>query len=113
MTSKPAQKLILATSGLFGLYFSDHNQFHEINDNGIGARKFDTINCNADTSNNPNDKSVKKLQEEALQKAIASTKNLVWTKMNYSAVPGLVIGVSVDGKTVYRGGNLKNSLKYY
>ena len=108
MTSKPAQKLILATSGLFGLYFSDHNQFHEINDNGIGGRKFDTtINCNADTSNNPNDKSVKKLQEEALQKAIASTKNLVWTKMNYSAVPGLVIGVSVDGKTVYRGGNKK------
>ena len=105
MTSKPAQKLILATSGLFGLYFSDSNQFHEINDNGIGSSgKFNIMNCNADTSNNPNDKSVKKLQDEALQKAIVSTKNLVWTKMNYSAVPGLVIGVSVDGKTVYRGG---------
>ena len=54
--------------------------------------------------NTANDKSARKLQEEKLQKLIAETKNLCWLKMTGSAIPGLVIAVSVDGKTVFRHG---------
>ena len=54
--------------------------------------------------NNANDKSARKIQEEKLQKLITETKNLCWLKMTGSAIPGLVIAVSVDGKTVFRHG---------
>ena len=54
--------------------------------------------------NNANDKSARKIQEEKLQKIITDSKNLCWLKMTGSAIPGLVIAVSVDGKTVFRHG---------
>ena len=53
---------------------------------------------------NANDKSLKKMQTEQLQKAIASSKNLCWLKMSESATPGLIIAVSIDGKTVFKHG---------
>ena len=53
---------------------------------------------------NANDKSARKVQEEKLQKMVADSKNLCWLKMTGSAIPGLVIAVSVDGKTVFRHG---------
>ena len=52
----------------------------------------------------PNAKSPRQLQNEELQKAITSAKNLCWIKMSESAIPGLVIGVSVDGKTAFKHG---------
>ena len=94
-----ARSAVFAASGIGGLYFVDSNSIPSdpINDN------FEISHCDF-TLNNPNEKSIKKLQDEALQKAITSSKNLVWTKMSISAIPGLVIGVSVDGKTVWRHG---------
>ena len=101
---KSAQRLMFATSGLCGgLYFVDHSQFDA---NKTLQPNLNLTNCDAEI-NNPNEKSVRKMQDEALQKAITTTKNLVWSKMCQSAVPGLIIGVSVDGKTVYRHGNFQ------
>ena len=91
-----ARSAVCTASGLCGLYFMDSNS--DPTDNN-----FEVSYCDFPL-NNPNEKSIKKLQDEALQKAIASSKNLVWTKMSISAIPGLVIGVSVDGKTVWRHG---------
>ena len=54
--------------------------------------------------NSPNDKSARKVQEEKLQKIITESKNLCWLKITGSAIPGLAIAVSVDGKTVFRHG---------
>ena len=54
--------------------------------------------------NSANDKSARKLQEEKLQKIITESKNLCWLKITNSAIPGLAIAVSVDGKTVFRHG---------
>ena len=53
-----------------------------------------------------NEKSAKKVQEEKLQKFINEAKNLCWLKMTESAIPGLVIAVSVDGKTVFKHGKV-------
>ena len=93
-----ARSAVFAASGIGGLYFVDSNTTPDhINGN------FEVSYCDFPL-NNPNEKSIKKLQDEALQKAITSSKNLVWTKMSISAIPGLVIGVSVDGKTVWRHG---------
>ena len=55
-------------------------------------------------SANPNDKSARTKANEDLQKAINAAKSLCWIKMSESAIPGLVIGVSVDGKTVFKHG---------
>ena len=52
----------------------------------------------------PNAKSLGQLKNEELQKAITSAKNLCWIKMSESAIPGLIIAVSVDGKTVFKHG---------
>ena len=55
-------------------------------------------------ANIANDKSARKIQEEKLQKIIIESKNLCWLKITGSAIPGLAIAVSVDGKTVFRHG---------
>ena len=52
----------------------------------------------------PHAKSLGQLKNEELQKAITSAKNLCWIKMSESAIPGLIIAVSVDGKTVFKHG---------
>ena len=57
-----------------------------------------------DNSGGPNDKSLRKQQNEELQKAIISAKNLCWIKMSEAAIPGLIIGVSIDGKTAFKHG---------
>ena len=54
--------------------------------------------------NSANDKSARKVQEEKLQKIITESKNLCWLKITNSAIPGLAIAVSVDGKTLFRHG---------
>ena len=54
--------------------------------------------------NSVNDKSARKIQEEKLQKIITESKNLCWLKITNSAIPGLAIAVSVDGKTLFRHG---------
>ena len=104
MNVKSAQKIIFATSGLCGLYFVDQNHF--TNNETIEAieQNINITNCDNTTSSNPNDKSVRAIQEQHLQKATNITKSLVDTKMCQSAIPGLIIGVSVNGKTVFRKG---------
>jgi hypothetical protein len=53
----------------------------------------------------PNELSKQQMQQEKLKISIANSKNLCWTKMYEAGIPGLVIAVSVDGKTVWTSGN--------
>ena len=46
----------------------------------------------------------KRAEQAKLDKAVGTAKKLVWAKMSESGAPGLAIGVSVDGKTVFRHG---------
>ena len=95
-------KLIIASS-IFGLYHVHRKKVHaEV----FSKPDLDLLE-NVDTS--ANEKSARKLQEEARHKVIQQAKNMVWIKMTESAVPGLVIAVSVDGKTVFRHGNLDDN----
>lgn len=56
-----------------------------------------------DSSSSANKSPRAELQAK-LDKAKNEAKSLIWSKMNESAIPGLVIAVSVDGKTLFRQG---------
>ena len=60
-----------------------------------------------------NDKSARLRQEEKLKAMISETRQLCWLKKTESSAPGMVIAVSVDGKMVYRDGELISNCKFY
>ena len=115
VTSPPAlcQKLVkmkiprlcLAATSVFGLHFADQ-KLRPVNDSLLEGLVLPDGSSNANDASDTqaNDKSIKKMQTEHLQRAIASAKNQCWLKMSESGIPGLIIAVSVDGKTVFKHG---------
>ena len=58
----------------------------------------------AETVTKPNEMSKQQAQAEKLKAAITKARNLVWCKMYESGAPGMVVCVSVNGKTVWQHG---------
>ena len=58
----------------------------------------------AETVTKPNEMSKQQAQAEKLTAAITKARNLVWCKMYESGSPGMVVCVSVNGKTVWQHG---------
>ena len=58
----------------------------------------------AESVTKPNETSKQQAQAEKLKSAISRARNLVWCKMYECGAPGMVIAVSVNGKTVWQHG---------
>jgi len=57
-----------------------------------------------ESQSKPNEMSKQQAQAEKLKAAITRTRNMVWCKMNEAGVPGMVVAVSLNGKTVWQHG---------
>ena len=53
----------------------------------------------------PNDKSRRMQAEERLKKAIQKSRDLCFAKCYEDGIPGLVVGVSVNGRIAWKHGN--------
>lgn len=56
----------------------------------------------------PNELGKQQQQSEKLQKAISRARDIAISKMYEAGAPGLVVGVSVDGKSVWKHGCFKS-----
>lgn len=97
-------KVCALASSLVGLQHFYHKSINAEENKSLDLNLDDFLQQNQNSSNASTNKSPRAELQAKLDKAKNDSKSLIWSKMNESAIPGLVIAVSVDGKTLFRQG---------